>query len=87
MVRIAILSSAQLGMNPPLTVSLLFSIIFSEWRKTLEQLASLLSREEIPFVQIDGSLSLPARRKVLDAFHTDDRTAILLMTLGTGAIG
>ena len=37
-------------------------------------------------MQIDGTISLPARHEALKAFHEDPMTC-LLMTLGTGAVG
>lgn len=63
------------------------SIIFSSWKKTLQLIATLLSASEIPFVQIDGSLSLPERRKLLANFQESRDIPVLLMTLGTGAVG
>lgn len=47
----------------------------------------LLSKQNVPSVQVDGSLSLPARREVLSTFQQDTQIPVLLMTLGTGAVG
>lgn len=47
----------------------------------------MLAAKNIPFITIDGSLSLPRRSKVLLDFQKNPETTILLMTLGTGAVG
>lgn len=61
-------------------------MIFSCWKKTLNELASILTSEGLPFVLLDGTLTLSARREVLEKFNQESDT-ILLMTLGTGAVG
>jgi len=65
----------------------IFSIVFSTWKKSLELVARLLAVKDIPFVSVDGSISLKHRRKVLLDFQENSATTILLMTLGTGAMG
>ena len=47
----------------------------------------LLNENGVRFVQIDGSLSLAKRLKVLKDFGSPNGANILLMTLGTGAVG
>lgn len=63
------------------------SIVFSAWKKSLDLVARLLAAKNIPFIAIDGSLSLPRRSKMLLDFQENPETTILLMTLGTGAVG
>ncbi|KAH8652694.1 SNF2 family N-terminal domain-containing protein [Tricladium varicosporioides] len=64
------------------------SIAFSSWKKTLVLISRLLASHNIPFYCIDGSLSLSERSKILKNFRKEDSgTNILLMTLGTGAVG
>ncbi|OCL02710.1 hypothetical protein AOQ84DRAFT_304166, partial [Glonium stellatum] len=63
------------------------SIVFSAWKKSLDLVARLLAAKNILFTTIDGSLSLPHRSKVLLNFQKDPEIKILLMTLGTGAVG
>src|SRR5277367_755851 len=65
----------------------LHSIVFSAWKKTLDLVACLFFAKTIPFATIDGSLSLPERRKVLSNFKSKPDVKVLLMTLGTGAVG
>ena len=39
------------------------------------------------YARIDGTYSLSQRQKILEDYHTDNDTRILLMTTGTGAVG
>ncbi|KAH0537607.1 hypothetical protein FGG08_005599 [Glutinoglossum americanum] len=63
------------------------SIVFSCWKQTIRTIASLFTIVGIPFGLVDGSMSLPERRIVLDRFQRDPEVPLLLMTLGTGAVG
>ncbi|CAJ0544021.1 Ff.00g040430.m01.CDS01 [Fusarium sp. VM40] len=62
-------------------------IIFSCWKTTLELVSKLLSHHSIEHGFIHGSLSLNERSKVLKEFRLTTGPNILLMTLGTGAVG
>jgi len=68
-------------------LTLCLSIVFSCWKRTLTIAGDLLNRQGIPFVQLDGSLPLCARQEALSKFENDPRISVLLMTLGTGAVG
>ncbi|KAG9229783.1 hypothetical protein BJ875DRAFT_507726 [Amylocarpus encephaloides] len=57
----------------------------SRIKEDLDIVACLFSAKAIPFATIDGSLSLPERRKVLSNFKSNPDVKVLLMTLGTGA--
>jgi SNF2 family DNA or RNA helicase len=50
-------------------------------------MGKLLSYRSIRYDMIDGSLSLTERIKVLNNFRSPSGVNILLMTLGTGAVG
>ena len=63
------------------------NIIFSFWKKTLHIIASLFTHRGLPFVLIDGSVALADRTKSLTRFKNDPSIPVLLMTLGTGAVG
>ncbi|KAH0562511.1 hypothetical protein GP486_002803 [Trichoglossum hirsutum] len=63
------------------------SLLQQSDQATIHIIASLFTAVGIPFGLIDGSMSLPERRKVLDRFQRDPETPVLLMTLGTGAVG
>jgi SNF2 family DNA or RNA helicase len=52
----------------------------------LDLLSGHLSKNDFPFVQLDGSMGFAARQVALKEFcENDDMT--LLMTLGTGVVG
>ena len=63
------------------------SIVFSSWKKTLLLAGQLLSSHSIRYEMIDGSIPLSKRIKVLNAFRSQTGPNVLLMTLGTGAVG
>ncbi|KAJ4287020.1 hypothetical protein N0V90_012901 [Kalmusia sp. IMI 367209] len=63
------------------------SIVFSCWKKTLTIVARLLDYYSIRYNLIDGSLALNDRLKALEDFRSPAGPNILLMTLGTGAVG
>lgn len=63
------------------------SIVFSCWTRSLDIVANYFDIENIKFARIDGTYSLSQRQKILENYHTDDQTRILLMTTGTGAVG
>jgi SNF2 family DNA or RNA helicase len=46
-----------------------------------------LKEQEIDFVQLDGSLNLAQREEVLKKFAKDEKTTVLLMTVGSGSVG
>ncbi|KAF2174679.1 hypothetical protein K469DRAFT_772288 [Zopfia rhizophila CBS 207.26] len=62
------------------------SVVFSFWKKSLDIVGALLASRRIPFLRVDGSLQFSKRKTVLDHFQKDD-IPVLLMTLGTGAVG
>ena len=61
--------------------------MFSCWKKTLRLVGDLLAHYSIRYDMIDGSLPLNERLKVLKDFRSSGGANILLMTLGTGAVG
>ncbi|RYP19481.1 hypothetical protein DL765_003321 [Monosporascus sp. GIB2] len=63
------------------------SITFSSWTKTLELAGQLLHSKGIPFHCIHGALPLYKRHQILDNFQSPAGVNVLLMTLGTGAVG
>ena len=62
-------------------------VVFSEWTQHLDLIERALSDYEHTFVRIDGKMSLPKRRKVLDAFNMDDSTTILLASIKAAGQG
>ncbi|KAL4886206.1 SNF2 family N-terminal domain-containing protein [Aspergillus karnatakaensis] len=61
-------------------------IVFSFWKRALCILASLLERRNLPALLIDGSISTKRREDIIRTFENPGNN-ILLMTLGTGAVG
>ena len=63
------------------------SIVFSFWKKSLDFISAMLEEENIPYYRIDGSLRMTKRREILANFQLSRGVSVLLMTLGTGAVG
>lgn len=63
------------------------SIVFSFWKTTLDLVGRLLAAQGLGYYMIHGSLPLHERRRILDGFRSTGNAHILLMTLGTGAVG
>ena len=63
------------------------SIIFSFWTSTLDILEDLLSSEGVELVRIDGGVSDDERLRRLNRFREKRTVQVLLMTIGTGAVG
>ncbi|KAI0894696.1 SNF2 family N-terminal domain-containing protein [Annulohypoxylon nitens] len=61
-------------------------IVFSSWIKSLDAVARLMTDHNITFRRIDGSLPVSERKQILSEFQNPS-IRVLLMTLGTGAIG
>lgn len=63
------------------------SIVFSFWKRSLRLVSHLLSEHGIPSIRVDGDLSPRQRKEALAEFHEKPDARVLLMTLGTGAVG
>lgn len=63
------------------------SLIFSYWTSTLDALAGMLTQQNIRLVQVDGRVDYAERSTRLKAFQEDPGVAVLLMSIGTGAVG
>ncbi|BCS05336.1 DEAD/DEAH box helicase [Aspergillus luchuensis] len=62
-------------------------IVFSAWTKSLDIMAELLRHHDIAFARVDGSMSFSQRQQAFQSFKTSSDVNILLMTIGTGAVG
>ena len=62
-------------------------VIFSEFTSHLDLIGRALTDQGFDFVRIDGSMSLPKRKKVLNALATDDDTTILLASIKAAGQG
>ncbi|RYP05726.1 hypothetical protein DL765_009751 [Monosporascus sp. GIB2] len=63
------------------------SIIFSFWTRSLNLVGDLFRKEGVIFGRVDGGLLPSQRKKVLAEFHSNPSVRVLLMTIGTGAVG
>ncbi|KAK8015050.1 hypothetical protein PG990_008346, partial [Apiospora arundinis] len=63
------------------------SIVFSSWTKTLKLVCQLLENRGMSYYLVHGGLPLSERHRKLNAFQSSSGANILLMTLGTGAVG
>ncbi|KAI0516716.1 SNF2 family N-terminal domain-containing protein [Xylaria bambusicola] len=62
-------------------------IIFSSWTSTLDLLSRLLNQLGIPSCRVEGRTSYSERSKNLGTFKDDPQVPVLLMSIGTGAVG
>ena len=63
------------------------SVVFSGWTTYLDLIGHALARHAIPFVRLDGSMSVKARSAVLAAFACDPRVTVLLVSIKAGGQG
>lgn len=63
------------------------SIVFSFWKRSLDLVEQLFLEQNIVFVRVDGGLSQSQREKALAEFQDSSSIRVLLITLGTGAVG
>ncbi|CAN0900454.1 DNA repair protein RAD5A [Linum grandiflorum] len=63
------------------------SIVFSQWTAFLDLLQIALTRNNISFLRLDGTLNLGQREKVIKQFSEDDNIMVLLMSLKAGGVG
>ncbi|KAI0155130.1 hypothetical protein GGR57DRAFT_464212 [Xylariaceae sp. FL1272] len=63
------------------------SIVFSFWRRSLDHVERLFKTRGILHRRVDGNIHVSQRRKLLLEFQHNESVRVLLMTIGTGAIG
>ncbi|CAI9289949.1 unnamed protein product [Lactuca saligna] len=63
------------------------SIVFSQWTAFLDLLQIPLSRNNITFVRLDGTLNQQQREKVIKQFSEESHILVLLMSLKAGGVG
>ncbi|PKA47564.1 Putative SWI/SNF-related matrix-associated actin-dependent regulator [Apostasia shenzhenica] len=63
------------------------SIVFSQWTAFLDLLQIPLSRNNITFARLDGTLNQHQREKVISRFTEDKQIVVLLMSLKAGGVG
>ncbi|KAL6577425.1 DNA repair protein rad5a [Orobanche minor] len=63
------------------------SIVFSQWTAFLDLLQIPLSRSNIKFLRLDGTLTQQQRERVIKQFSEEDDVKVLLMSLKAGGVG
>lgn len=63
------------------------SIIFSQWTAFLDLLEIPLTRSNISFLRLDGTLNQQQRERVIKKFSEEDDILVLLMSLKAGGVG
>ncbi|KAI2909922.1 hypothetical protein CBS147371_9294 [Aspergillus niger] len=63
------------------------SIVFSFWRQSLDVLGGMFDQNSISFCRVDGIMSPMKRQTMLEEFQNNSAVRVLLMTIGTGAVG
>ncbi|XP_020581441.1 putative SWI/SNF-related matrix-associated actin-dependent regulator of chromatin subfamily A member 3-like 2 [Phalaenopsis equestris] len=63
------------------------SIVFSQWTAFLDLLQVPLSRNNITFARLDGTLNQQQREKVISQFTEEKNILVLLMSLKAGGVG
>ena len=61
--------------------------IFSQWTAMLDLVERPLRADNLRFVRLDGSMSLPARGAALQRFASDPHTRVMLLSLKSGGVG
>jgi SWI/SNF-related matrix-associated actin-dependent regulator of chromatin subfamily A3 len=64
-----------------------FSIVFSFWKTTLDIVDEMFDANGMAYCRIHGQIPANKRSKTLTEFEKSDSVRILLITLGTGAVG
>ncbi|PWY84198.1 hypothetical protein BO83DRAFT_395201 [Aspergillus eucalypticola CBS 122712] len=63
------------------------SIVFSFWRQSLDVLGEMFDQNGISHCRVDGIMSPMKRKTMLEEFQHNSAVRVLLMTIGTGAVG
>ncbi|KAL1305303.1 hypothetical protein AAFC00_002206 [Neodothiora populina] len=63
------------------------SVVFSGWTQYLDLIEIALRDNEIPFLRLDGKMSVPQRSAVLDRFKTDPEILCILVSIKAGGQG
>lgn len=74
-------------MNDFYIANYITSIIFSTWKRTLDRVGVLLKTEDVVFARVDGGINPSQRRAIFQEFCDNPCVRVLLMTIGTGAVG
>ena len=62
-------------------------MVFSQFTSFLDLIEPALTRDHIPFLRFDGSISQKQRAIILTEFTTSPRPYVLLLSLRAGGVG
>ncbi|KAI9935014.1 hypothetical protein AWENTII_005436 [Aspergillus wentii] len=75
--------SKELKEEPPIK-----SVVFSGWTSHLDLIEIAFRDNGITgFTRLDGTMTLAARNKALEEFHSNNKITVLLATIGAGGVG
>ncbi|GAA6064182.1 hypothetical protein JCM10212_002924 [Sporobolomyces blumeae] len=63
------------------------SVVFSQWTALLDRLGDALDAEHIVHRRLDGSMNREQRNDAMEAFKTDPKCEVLLVSLRAGGVG
>jgi len=63
------------------------SLVFSQWKQTLNRLEEALSSQGMKHVRVDGSLTVEKRRTAINEFQNNPEIRIMLLSYGCGSVG
>jgi DNA repair protein RAD5 len=63
------------------------TVVFSQFTSFLDLIEPALTRDHIPFLRFDGSISQKERARILTEFTTSNRPYVLLLSLRAGGVG
>ncbi|KFA52196.1 hypothetical protein S40293_00600 [Stachybotrys chartarum IBT 40293] len=63
------------------------SLVFSFWTRSLDLIGKMFDEKGIVFGRVDGQVKPSQRKSILKDFLENPTTRVLLMTIGTGAVG
>lgn len=63
------------------------SVVFSQWTTLLDRLGDALDEQHIVYYRLDGSMNRDQRSAAMEAFKSDPRCEVLLVSLRAGGVG
>ncbi|KAA1130014.1 hypothetical protein PGTUg99_001321 [Puccinia graminis f. sp. tritici] len=63
------------------------SVVFSQWTKLLDKIASAFDEFNIQYKKLDGTMSRAERNRSMEALKADPKCEVLLVSLRAGGVG
>ncbi|GAA5920321.1 hypothetical protein JCM1841_004530 [Sporobolomyces salmonicolor] len=71
----------------PVKNEIVKSVVFSQWTALLDRLGDALEAEHIAYRRLDGAMNRDQRGAAMEAFKTDPKCEVLLVSLRAGGVG